>query len=542
MQEKWYKEGVVYQIYPRSFKDSNSDGIGDVSGIIEKIPYLKEIGIDILWVSPIYKSPMVDNGYDISDYYDINPEFGTLEDVKKLIKELHKYDIKLVMDLVINHTSSEHEWFKRSIKKDGKYKDYYHWEDKPINWTGFFGQKAWTYNEERKQYYLHLFAKEQPDLNYENKYVREDVKKIMKFWLDLGVDGFRCDVINLIAKNNKYPKGKFSPILVGKEYYLNQPKLHDYLKEFNEDVFSKYDMFTVGETVFIDTETAKLLTNPKRKELNMIFQFDHMQADCHYVKWFMKKFKPMNLKKPLSKWQNELNGVGWNTLYLENHDQPRSINRFGSLKYWYESATMLATMLYFQQGTPFIYQGQEIGMTNSSFTNLDDYKDLETYNIYKLGRKFLFSHKRMMKKIMNISRDNGRTPMQWDNTTNGGFSDGEPWIKLNPNYIDINVEKQINDESSILSYYKKIIKLRKEYKTIVYGNYSDIDFMNKKIYSYKRYDDNYELIIICNFVDKNYKFDITKYKEYKLLLTNYKDNYDVFLKPYEARVYIKKYK
>jgi oligo-1,6-glucosidase len=540
MKKAWFKEGVVYQIYPRSFYDSNNDGIGDIQGIITKIPYLKELGIEILWLSPVYKSPMIDNGYDISDYQDINPEFGTMQDMKLLIKELHKAKIKLVMDLVINHTSSEHEWFKKSCKKEGKYTDYYHWEPKKVNWSGFFGGDAWEYNEERGEYYLHLFAKEQPDLNWDNKDVRDDIKNMIKFWLDLGVDGFRCDVINLIAKNNNHPKGKANIILRGKEHYLSHPNLHKYLHEINRDVLSKYDCFTVGETVFVNPEIADLLTNPKRQELDMVFQFDHMAADNYYVKWFMKKFKPFNLKKPLSKWQRLLNEKGWNTLYLENHDQGRSIDRFGSLDFHYESATMLATMLYFQQGTPFIYQGQEIGMTNPRFENLDDYKDIETHNIYKFGRKLLMSHNRMMKKIKMMSRDNARTPMQWNNQDNAGFSKEEPWIKVNDNYKDINVEQQISNQESILAYYKKIISLRKEYPIITYGHYHDIDYKNKKLYAYKRYDKNNELIVLCNYSDKPYNLDIAKYaKDYTLILSNYVENDELVLKPFEARVYKK---
>ncbi len=535
----WYKEGVVYQVYPRSFKDSNNDGIGDILGIIEKIPYLKELGIDILWLSPVYKSPMEDNGYDISDYRDINPEFGTLSDMKKLIKELHKAKIKLVMDLVVNHTSSEHKWFKKSIKKEGKYADYYHWEKEKVNWSSFFGGDAWSYNEERKEYYLHLFAKGQPDLNWDNPDVREEVKGIIKFWLDLGVDGFRCDVINLIAKNNKHPKGKWSLILKGKEHYLNYPNLHKYLHEINRDVLSKYDCFTVGETVFVSPEMAELLTAPKRKELDMVFQFEHMGADNHYVKWFMKKFKPFNLKKPLAKWQNKLNGKGWNTLYLENHDQSRSINRFGSLDYYYESATMLATMLYFQQGTPFIYQGQEIGMTNSSFENLEDYQDIETHNIYKTGRKLLLSHKRMMKKIKMMSRDNARTPMQWTDKKYGGFSSHKPWLKINPNYKKINVENNLNNKDSILAYYKSIIGLRKKHKVIVYGRYQDLWYRNKKLYAYRRFDKDSEIVVICNFSEIDYELKNNPYKDYKIILSNYKENDPQILKPYEARVYKK---
>ncbi|MCK4552286.1 MAG: alpha-glucosidase [Tenericutes bacterium] len=540
MKKTWYKEEFVYQIYPRSFYDSNNDGIGDIKGIIEKIPYLKELGIGIIWLSPVYKSPMEDNGYDISDYLDIAEEFGTLSDIKLLIKELHKAKIKLVMDLVVNHTSSEHLWFKKSIKKQGKYKDYYHWEKEKVNWTSFFGGEAWSFNGEREEYYLHLFAKGQPDLNWDNPDVRDEVKNIIKFWLDKGVDGFRCDVINLIAKNNKHPNGKPSLILKGKEHYLSHPNLHKYLHEIYRDVLSKYDCFTVGETVFVNPEVASLLTAPNRKELSMVFQFDHMAADNHYVKWFMKKFKSINLKKSLSKWQNKLNGKGWNTLYLENHDQSRSINRFGSLEYHYESATMLATMLYFQQGTPFIYQGQEIGMTNVSYEHLDDYQDIETHNIYAMGRKLLMSHKRMMKKIKMMSRDNARTPMQWNDSKHAGFSTHKPWIKTNPNYKNINVQKSIDDENSIFQYYREVISLRKKHPIIVYGAYQDINFRNKKLYSYRRYNNTEELVVLCNFSDKEYSLKQNKHLNYALILSNYKDNNALLLKPYEARVYLKK--
>lgn len=540
MSKLWYRNGFVYQIYPRSFYDSDNDGIGDIPGIIEKIPHLVDLGVDILWLSPVYQSPMDDNGYDISNYRDIHHEYGTMTDMKKLIKALHKHKIKLVMDLVVNHTSSEHEWFKKSVKREGKYTNYYHWEDKPRNWTGFFGEKAWTYNEERGQYYLNLFAKSQPDLNWDNPDVRRDIQDMIKFWLELGVDGFRCDVINLLAKNNKHPNGRPRIMLTGREYYLTYPNVHKYLHELNRNVFSKYDCFTVGETVLVDVNDAVLLTDPKRKELDMVFQFDHMGADSHLVKWFMKKFKPMNLKKPLSKWQNKLNGKGWNTLYLENHDQPRSINRFGSLEYHYESATMLATMIYFQQGTPFIYQGQEIGMTNISFDNLEDYQDIESHNIYNLFRRLGFSKKRTMKKIKAMSRDNARTPMQWDDSLNAGFTESKPWIKVNPNHTEINVAKQLSDQQSILSYYKRIIRLRKEYPVIVDGRYFDLDFNNKAIYSYKRIDDTYELIVLCNATKKSYQLKKEPMPIHHLLLSNYQENDPLELKPYEARVYIKK--
>ena len=355
----------------------------------------------------------------------------------------------------------------------------------------------------------------------------------------MGVDGFRCDVINLIAKNNNHPNGKKRLILQGREHYINYPNLHKYLHELNQDVFSKYNCFTVGETVFVSTKDGIMLTSPKRKELDMIFQFEHMDADNYFVKWFIKKFKPMNLKKPLSRWQNDVNELGWNTLFLESHDQPRSINRFGSLEYHYESATMLATMLYFQQGTPFIYQGQEIGMTNISFDDLNDYQDVETHNMYKTLRKLCFSKKRTMKKIKYVSRDNARTPMQWDDSKNAGFSNNDPWLKVNPNYKNINVAKEQIDKDSILNYYKEIIKLRKQYPVIVYGKYSDIDFNNKSSFIYKRYTKIHEMIILCNFTDKDYCLDNPDYKEYKLILSNYKENDDYILKPYEARVYYK---
>ena len=537
MNKTWYKEGVVYQIYPRSFSDSNNDGIGDIKGIISKIPYLKELGVDIVWLSPVYKSPMEDNGYDISDYQDIAKEFGTLDDIKDLINKFHEANIKLVMDLVINHTSNQHPWFIKSENKEGKYTDYYHWEKKKRNWTSFFGGKAWEYSEKRGEYYLHLFAKGQPDLNWDNPLVREDIKSMIKFWLDLGVDGFRCDVINIIAKNNNHPNGKFRLILRGSEHYFNHPNLHIYLRELNEEVFSKYDCFTVGETVFVTPKTASDLVNPKRKELNMLFQFEHMGADNYFVKWFIKRFKPFNLKKPLSKWQRELNG--WNTLYLENHDQGRSLSRFGDLSYHYESSTMLATMIYFQQGTPFIYQGQEIGMTNADYKDLSEYKDIETHNIYKLGRKLGMSHRRMMNKIKLMSRDNARTPMQWNDGQNAGFSNGNPWLKVNSNYKEINVEKELKDKKSVLNFYKQIISLRKKYEVIVYGDYTDIEYKNKVLYAYKRKFNNQEIYVLCNFSNKEYQIKDYDFLNFEIILKNYEETSKQILKPYEARVYLK---
>ena len=542
---RWYKESVVYQIYPRSFKDSNSDGIGDLCGIIEKVDYLKDLGVDVIWLSPIYDSPLDDNGYDISDYYNILNDYGSLDDFKVLIEKLHQREMKLIMDLVVNHTSDEHPWFKEASKDiNSPYHDYYIFrktKKKPNNWTSFFGGSAWEFNHCTNEYYLHLFSKKQPDLNWENPKVREEVKKILKFWLDLGVDGFRCDVINLLSKREGLPNGSGLPILRGKDHYVNGPKMHQYLQEIKNDVFKNYDMFTVGECVLITPEKALEYIQEGVDELNMVFQFDHMGADNYFVKWFPRKFKLKRLKKALSKWQYALEGKGWNSLYLENHDQPRSINRFGSLTHRKESAKMLATYIFFQQGTPFIYQGQEIGMTNAHFTSLEEYNDVETHNIYKVGRKvFHLSHKNMMKKIKYASRDNARTPMQWNREINGGFSNEKPWLGVNPNYSEINVEECLNDPDSILYYYKELIALRKKHPIIIYGNYQEFYENSNDIAFYERNYLNEKLVVACNFTSKiqYYNYDLN---DFKLILSNYKDDLvPQRLLPYQAKVYIKK--
>lgn len=547
MKKTWYKEGVVYQIYPRSFKDSNGDGIGDIRGIIEKIDYLIELGVDIVWLSPVYKSPNDDNGYDISDYKDIMEDFGTLDDWKEMINKLHENGIKLVMDLVVNHTSDEHSWFIESRKsKDNPYRDYYIWrkgrgKKKPNNWTSFFTGSAWEYDKNTDEYYLHLFSKKQPDLNWDNPKVREEVKDIIKYWLDLGVDGFRCDVINIISKREGLPNGKLRLGLIGSEHYMNGPRIHEYLQEINRDVLSKYDCFTVGEAVFISTKDALTYVD----ELSMVFHFDHMFVD-NIFKWIILPFKLRKFKKVLSKWQYEINGKWWNTLYLENHDQPRSVSRFGDdKKYRIESSKMLATMIFFQQGTPFIYQGQEIGMTNAYFTELSQYRDVESLNIYQLGRKKLrLSHKRMMRKLQYMSRDNARTPMQWDESENAGFTTGRPWIEVNPNYKEINVEKALKDENSIFQYYKKIISLRKKHEIIVYGNYQEYYPKHKYLYVYTRTLNKQKLLVVCSFTDKKVRFKLPKdikFKKAELILSNYdvKDCLDDFItRPYEARVYL----
>jgi len=510
--KRLYKEEIVYQIYPRSFKDSTHDGIGDLGGIIEKLDYLKYLGVTAIWLSPIYTSPMDDNGYDISNYCDILPEYGTLEDFKQMIAEMHKRNIKLIMDLVINHTSDEHRWFLEA-KNDvnSPYRNYYIFRKgrnnrPPNNWTSFFGGSAWEYNPDTDDYYLHLFSRKQPDLNWENPKVRQEIKAILKFWLDIGVDGFRCDVINILSKNSDFPNGKsLLPILRGKEHYLNGPCIHQYLKELKDDVFSKYNIFTVGETVMINPQTALKYIEEGRDELNMVFQFDHMGVDNYYIKWFLRKFKPRRLKKVMRKWQLALAGKGWNALYFENHDQPRSINRFGSLSYHIKSAKMLATYLYFQQGTPFIYQGQEIGMTNPGFNELSQYRDVETFNIYRIGRKFGFSDKRMMKKIKYMSRDNARTPMQWSSDYQAGFTAGTPWIEVNPNYKHVNVEAEMEDNDSILQYYRKIINLRKEHSVVIYGNYREHYKNSNKIAVYERNYQNSKLFVVVNFTSDNIK-------------------------------------
>lgn len=552
MKKTWYKEGVVYQIYPRSFKDSNGDGIGDLRGIIEKLDYIKELGVDIVWICPVYKSPMVDNGYDISDYRDINPEFGTLEDWKELINGLHERGIKLVMDLVVNHTSNEHPWFLESKKsKDNPYRDYYIWQEgkgkkAPNNWSSFFTGSAWEYDEVTGEYYLHLFSKEQPDLNWDNPKVREEVKKIAQYWLDLGVDGFRCDVINIISKDCEFPNGRFRIGITGCEHYINGPHVHEYLQELNRDVLSKYDCFTVGETVFTSADEALKYVSEERNELSMIFHFDHMFVDNIY-KWFLRPFKLRKLKRILSHWQYTINGKGWNSLYLENHDQPRIVSRWGDdQEYRLESAKMLATMMFFQQGTPYIYQGQEIGMTNAYFKDLSQYRDIESLNIYKIGRKYLkLSHNRMMKKLQKMSRDNARTPMQWDDSENAGFTTGTPWIEVNQNYLDVNVKQAQKDPNSILNYYKKLIKLRKEHEIIVYGDYQELYPNHKHLYVYERNLDNQKLIVITSFSKKPVKFTVPKnlkYTKSELLLSNYADassNIETFItRPFEARVYL----
>ncbi len=550
---KWWKEAVVYQIYPRSFKDSNNDGIGDLRGIISKLDYLKELGINVVWLSPVYKSPNDDNGYDVSDYFDIMDEFGTFEDWQELIDGLHKRDIRLIMDLVVNHTSDEHQWFIESKSSvDNPYRDYYFWSDgknnmEPNNWSSAFGGPAWKYDENTKQYYLHIFSKKQVDLRWDNPNVRKDIYQMMKWWLDKGVDGFRMDVINYISKEESLPDVETDQpgYHWGGKYFVNGPLLHEYLQEMNSEVLSKYDIMTVGETPNVTLEDAKLFADESRKELNMVFQFEHMDIDVGAGnKWETVSWTLPELKRIITKWQTDLVN-GWNSIFFGSHDAPRIVSRFGDDGlYRVESAKMLATLLLTLKGTPYIYQGDEIGMTNVQFPVIDDYRDIEILNMY---REAVFEKKlpveQVMQAIYQKGRDNARTPLQWDDSIHGGFTKGVPWINVNPNYKAINVEKALENPDSIFHYYKKLIKLRKEYPAFVYGDYELFDADNEHIFAYKRSMGEESYFVVLNFSSGNVSYSLPDCLSINELLTgNYqlsdKDNKNnLKLNPYEARVY-----
>ena len=482
MKKNWWKEAVVYQIYPRSFMDSNGDGIGDLKGITSKLDYLKELGIDVIWLSPVYQSPNDDNGYDISDYQAIMEEFGTMEDFDEMLSEAHKRSLKIVMDLVVNHTSDEHRWFAESRKaEENAYSDYYIWREgkegmqPPNNWGSCFGGSAWQYDEERGMYYLHLFSKKQPDLNWDNPMVRQDVFDMMTWWCEKGIDGFRMDVISMISKTKEMPDGEINGLYGDYgPYCVHGPNIHKYLKEMNEKVLSKYDLMTVGETAGVTIEQAKRYAGEDSHELSMVFQFEHVDAHGKYGKWTDEKMPLPELKKILSKWQTELYGKAWNSLFWDNHDQPRAVSRFGndSPQYRDVSAKMLATCLHMMQGTPYIFQGEELGMTNYPFESPADFRDIESIHAYEewceSGR---VSHDIFWPCITFISRDNARTPVQWDDSENAGFSTGIPWIQVNPNYKEINAKKEMSDLDSVFHYYQKLIALRKKYALIVYGKY-----------------------------------------------------------------------
>ena len=553
MEKRWWKESVVYQIYPRSFCDSNGDGIGDLNGITGKLDYLKELGIDVIWLSPVYKSPNDDNGYDISDYQAIMDEFGTMEDFDRMLATAHEKGIKIMMDLVVNHTSDEHKWFIESRKStDNPYRDYYIWrpakEDGslPNNWGSCFSGPAWEYDKTTDMYFLHLFSKKQPDLNWDNPAVRQDVFDMMNWWLKKGVDGFRMDVISLISKEPGLPDKE-----TGINGYAtfnvsaNGPHVHEYLQEMRQKALNNADTITVGECSGVTLEEAKKYARSDEKELNMVFQFEHMDVDSDEKagKWTTRKMDLRNLKKILTRWQKGLQDIAWNSLYWENHDQPRSVSRFGndSDEYREISAKMLATCIHMMQGTPYVYQGEELGMTNCPFNTLDNFRDLESINAFhELTEQGKMTEDDMMAAIGYKGRDNARTPMQWDDSTYAGFSTANPWIMVNPNYTNINAKDQVNREDSVFKYYQKLIKLRHESELIVYGTYDLILDDDKDIYAYIRTLGDEKLIVYCNFSENTREVELPEeFTNGKVLISNYIDakvNHKITLRPYEAIV------
>ncbi|WP_025682081.1 glycoside hydrolase family 13 protein [Paenibacillus maysiensis] len=563
MDKKWWKESVVYQIYPRSFKDSNGDGIGDLQGIISKLDYLKMLGVHVVWLCPVYQSPNDDNGYDISNYQSIMDDFGTLSDWEELLDGLHTRGMKLIMDLVVNHSSDEHAWFAESRKSaDNPYRDYYIWRPgqnglEPNDWGSFFSGPAWEYDEQTREYFLHLFSKKQPDLNWDHPQLRREIYDMMTWWLDKGIDGFRMDVINLISKVPELPgvaqeSSSVRPAYhFGGKYFVNGPHVHEYLQEMNREVLSKYDIMTVGEAIGVTPEEASLYVAEDRNELNMVFHFELMEVDSGPGgKWDVRPWKLADIKSIISKWQTALHGKGWNSLYLNNHDQPRMLSRFGDdINYPKESAKMLATLLHTLQGTPYIYQGEEIGMTNVKFGSISDYKDIEILNMYKEYLADGHSEESIMNSIYIKGRDNGRTPMQWSAELQAGFTTGTPWLAVNPNYRDINVEQALKDPDSIFHYYKKLIELRGQHEIIVYGSYMILAEDHEQVYAYLRRLGEEQLLVVLNFFGKPTSFMLPAgidFQEQKLLISNYDvdpltEIISMELRPYEARVYLLKH-
>lgn len=552
---EWWKKSVVYQVYPKSFRDSDGDGFGDLNGLTEKLPYLKKLGIDVIWLNPIYQSPQVDNGYDISDYRKIEPTLGTMEDFDRLLLEAHKTGIKIILDLVVNHTSDKHFWFEEAKKsKENPYHDYYIWKDEvPNNWGSSFGGSTWEYIETVDQYYLHLFAKGQPDLNWENPNVRREVYDILKFWLDKGIDGFRMDVITLISKDPAYPDG---PVIQNKAYgsyyagCASGPKVHEYLQEMNREVLSKYDIMTVGEAPHTSAEEAVPYTAADRGELNMVFHFDHMHLDYdENGKYAKTRVNLVDLKQVMTKWQEKMQECGgWNSLYWSNHDQARAVTRFGNEtpKYRVLSAKMLGTVLHMMQGTPYIFEGEELGMTNAFFDKIEDYRDIEALDIFKdFTERKGFSEADTLELLRLKSRDNARTPMQWDDSEKAGFTEGTPWISVNPNHREINAKACLEDENSVFYYYQKLIKLRHEMPIITDGVYELLDADNEQVYTYLRRGKNETLVVLANFTEETIMYrlgDEWKEKEGRLLLSNYETAPETFsgeitLEPYGAYVY-----
>lgn len=545
--KNWWKSSVVYQIYPKSFKDSNGDGIGDIVGIIEELDYLKDLGVKVLWLTPIYVSPQNDNGYDIEDYYNIDKVFGTLDDFKRLLEETHKRGMKLIMDMVINHTSTENYWFKEAIKsKDNKYHDFYIWRKDKNNWRSKFGGSAWEYVEKLDEYYLHLFDVTQADLNWENPMLREEIYKIMRYWLDMGVDGFRLDVVNLLSKDQDFPMDDFKTVTRdGRRFYTDGPRIHEYLNLLNKNVFSKYEsIMTVGEMSSTNIENCIEYTKQENKELDMVFNFHHLKVDYkNGDKWSLDTFNFNQLKDILFKWQVEMqDGKGWNALFWCNHDQPRIVSRFGNDEtYRVESAKMLGTAIQLMRGTPYIYQGEEIGMTNPNFNNIKEYRDVETLNAYELLIKKGLEEEEAINIIKNRSRDNSRTPMQWTGKKNSGFTNGNPWIDLADNYKEINVSLEKENEDSILNYYKELIKLRSNNKIISEGKFIPILKEHSKIFAYIREKDKEKILVVCNFYGEKTMANIGELKNKKeIILNNSKENKIenefIFLDPYGVMV------
>ena len=553
MEKKWWKESVVYQIYPRSFKDSNGDGIGDLNGITEKMDYLRELGINVIWLSPVYQSPNTDNGYDISDYQAIMEEFGTMEDFDRMLQSAHDHGIRLVMDLVVNHTSDEHPWFVESRKsKDNPYRDYYIWREgrdgkEPNNWGSCFSGSAWKYDAATDMYYLHLFAEKQPDLNWDNPKVRQEVFHMMDWWCKKGIDGFRMDVISMISKDPALPDGPVNGSGYGDygPYAVNGPHVHEYLQEMNREVLSKYDLMTVGECSGVTIEEAKKYANQDGRELNMVFQFEHMDLDGgESFKWNDRKINLVELKQVLTKWQTELAGTAWNSLFWDNHDQPRIVSRLGddsTREYREASAKMLALCLHMMQGTPYVYQGEELGMTNVPFAALEDFRDIESINAYhELTESGQVSPEDMMRFLRYKSRDNARTPMQWDDSENAGFTTGTPWIMVNPNYKEINAKEQLARPDSVFHFYQKLIRLRKEREIIPYGEYELLLPEDPDLYVYTRALGEQKLLVICNFRKEEKAFTLPEGfdpRKGEILIGNYPDRElqnTMTLKAYEA--------
>ncbi len=551
----WYKEMSIYQIWTRSFCNGNGDGIGDLLGVIEKLDYIKSLNVDAIWFSPIFPSPNADYGYDISDYMNINPEFGDLDIFRRLLDEAHGRGLRVFMDLVVNHTSDEHFWFRESRKSvDNPYHDYYYWRPAryagkkrlpPNNWTSQLEGEAWEYDEKLDEYYLHLFAVKQPDLNMDNPKVREEVKKIMRFWLDMGVDGFREDVITYIAKTpglpNSFPK---LPVANGMKHYSNKPNAHKYLMEFKRDVLDYYDCFVVGESPTTTVDTAlKYVTEGPDQVLDEMIAFEHMEADCILNDFLPRPFSLRKMKRAFSQWQTKLEGRGWAALYIENHDHPRIISRYGSEIYRNESGKMLAAMYILQRGTPFVYQGQEIGMLNIALPRLDMYKDVLTFNAARIASK-LMSKEKVLKLVHRASRDNSRTPMQWDRSRNAGFTSGTPWFSVNPNYHEINVADEEKSPDSLLNFYRAVLKFRKENPVALYGTYCELMPESRKLYVYERAYEGERLLVICSFTNEQVRFEAGSaydIENAEPVLSNYEHNFVISngftTRPYEMRVY-----